>query len=262
MIKSVWVKNYRSIADIKVNLEPITILVGHNGSGKSNFVDVFRFIYDACRLGLDAAIINRHGMSALRRWSAKGRPYDVEIGLTIETELITATYSFILGSERRGEYSVKRENCYIKDIVKQRHVHYETSNGSWVYAPKEISPQINDRALLLPLIATKNKHICSPSALAQWKCCRSPLSSLETIQEGERYDNDPDELRNAKGWLRKKFGYKPTIHQAHYTQKIDLEIAYTNSRSFRRLHHAFEEIVTAASNGQFILTPIGDTPKE
>lgn len=54
MIKSVWVKNYRSIADSKVYLEPITILVGHN--------------------------------------------------LDIETDLITASYSFTLGSERRGEY--------------------------------------------------------------------------------------------------------------------------------------------------------------
>ncbi len=154
MIKSVWVKNYRSIADIRVNLEPITILVGHNGSGKSNFVDVFRFVYDACRLGLDAAVVNRHGMSALRRWSAKGRPFDVEIGLTIETDAIIATYIIILGSERRGEYSVKRESCYIKEIANQQDVSYETSNGSWVQHPRDIQPQINDRALLLPLIAT------------------------------------------------------------------------------------------------------------
>lgn len=158
MIKSVWVKNYRSIADIRVNLEPVTILVGHNGSGKSNFVDIFRFIYDAVRLGLDAAIVNRHGMSALRRWSAKGRPYDVEIGLTIETDQIHATYSFTLGSERRGEYNVKRENCYIGEITTQYDVHYETNNGSWVYPPKDIHPQINDRSLLLPLLATTEPY--------------------------------------------------------------------------------------------------------
>lgn len=158
MIKSVWVKNYRSIADIRVNLEPVTILVGHNGSGKSNFVDVFRFIYDAFRLGLDAAIVNRHGMSALRRWSAKGRPYDVEIGLTLETDVITATYSFTLGSERRGEYNVKRENCYIKDTLSERDVHYETNNGAWVHAPKDLHPQINDRTLLLPLLATTGPY--------------------------------------------------------------------------------------------------------
>lgn len=158
MIKSVWVKNYRSIADIRVNLEPVTILVGHNGSGKSNFVDVFRFIYDTFRLGLDAAVVNRHGMSALRRWSAKGRPYDVEIGLEIETEQISATYNFVLGSERRGEYSVKREYCYIKEMSGQIDVHYETRNGSWVHAPKEIRPQINDRALLLPLLTTTEPY--------------------------------------------------------------------------------------------------------
>lgn len=158
MIKSVWVKNYRSIADIRVNLAPVTVLVGHNGSGKSNFVDVFRFIYDALRLGLDAAIVNRHGMSALRRWSAKGRPYDVEIGLTLETEVIHATYSFTLGSERRGEYNVKKENCYIREIATQRDVHYETNNGAWVYPPKEIHPQINDRALLLPLLTTTEPY--------------------------------------------------------------------------------------------------------
>lgn len=158
MIKSVWVKNYRSIADIRVDLEPVTILVGHNGSGKSNFVDVFRFIYDTFRLGLDAAIVNRHGMSALRRWSAKGRPYDVEIGLEIETEQISATYNFVLGSERRGEYSVKREYCYIKEMSGKIDVHYETRNGSWVHAPKEIRPQINDRALLLPLLTTTEPY--------------------------------------------------------------------------------------------------------
>lgn len=153
MIKSVWVKNYRSIADIRVNLEPVTILVGHNGSGKSNFVDVFRFIYEALRLGLDAAIVNRHGMSALRRWSAKGRPYDVEIGLAIETEQISATYNFVLGSERRGEYNVKREACYIRETNSEHGVHYETNSGSWLRTPEGIHPQINDRALLLPILA-------------------------------------------------------------------------------------------------------------
>lgn len=74
MIKKLWAKNYRSLADVKLTFEPITVLVGHNGSGKSNLVDVLRFLYDSFLLGLDAAIVKRHGMSTLRRWSAKGRP--------------------------------------------------------------------------------------------------------------------------------------------------------------------------------------------
>ncbi|HIP71652.1 MAG TPA: hypothetical protein EYH05_09685, partial [Anaerolineae bacterium] len=97
MIKKVWAKNYRSLADVQVDLDPVTILVGHNGSGKSNLVDVLRFIYDSLRLGLDSAIINRSGMSTLRRWSSKGRPYDVEVGLQVKTKTFHGYYTFTLG---------------------------------------------------------------------------------------------------------------------------------------------------------------------
>ncbi len=82
------------------------------------------------------------------------------------------------------------------------------------------------------------------------------LASLESIHDGEGYDHDPEEIRDAKGWLRKKFGYKPTVHQARYTQKIDLDLAYQKSRSFQRLYHAFEEIVIATAEGKSVVTPI------
>ena len=84
------------------------------------------------------------------------------------------------------------------------------------------------------------------------------LASLESIHEGEHYDHDPEEIRDAKGWLRKKFGYKPTTHQARYTQTIDPGVAYVKSRSFRRLYHAFEEIVSAVTEGKCIITPKGE----
>ncbi|MEZ4867428.1 MAG: DUF4276 family protein [Caldilineaceae bacterium] len=87
------------------------------------------------------------------------------------------------------------------------------------------------------------------------------LASLESIHDGERYDHDPEEIRDAKGWLRKKFGYKPTIHQARYTQKIDPTIAYAKSRSFRRLYHAFEEIVAAVADGGSVITPVVTSKK-
>ncbi len=159
MIKKVWAKNYRSLADVQVVLDPVTILVGHNGSGKSNFVDVLRFIYDCLRLGLDSAIINRSGMSTLRRWSSKGRPYDVEVGLQIETDTFWANYTFTLGSERRGEYRVKRESCHIKDIKNETESIFETHNSAWVRHPHNLSPPISDRSLVLSLIATSEPYV-------------------------------------------------------------------------------------------------------
>jgi predicted ATPase len=44
MLDYITVKGFRSIKSIeKLELGPLTVLIGANGSGKSNFVGVFRF---------------------------------------------------------------------------------------------------------------------------------------------------------------------------------------------------------------------------
>ncbi|MGC8945575.1 MAG: AAA family ATPase [Anaerolineae bacterium] len=62
------VRNYRSLAEVSLELSPLTVLVGPNGSGKSNIVDVLRFISDAMNLGLDSAIGKRGCTSTPARW--------------------------------------------------------------------------------------------------------------------------------------------------------------------------------------------------
>lgn len=70
------------------------------------------------------------------------------------------------------------------------------------------------------------------------------LASLETIHEGHRYPDDPEGVRDAKGWLTREFGYREVRDQAAYTRRLDTGIAL-RSRSFRRLTHAVEELVAA-----------------
>lgn len=81
------------------------------------------------------------------------------------------------------------------------------------------------------------------------------LASLESIHPEHRYPNEPEALRDAKGWLKKQFGYRQIRNQSAYTAKLDIELAQTRSRSFRRLCHAIEEIVMSAEYGQCIVTP-------
>lgn len=110
IITNVWAKNFRSLEDVELKLGPLTVLVGPNASGKSNAVDTLRFVADALRMELDAAITARHGIGALRRWSAKGRPYDIEIGLRAEEPNLSIEYGFVLASGPHGQYKVKREH--------------------------------------------------------------------------------------------------------------------------------------------------------
>ena len=44
MLRNLSLDHFRSFSSERVNLDNLTFLVGQNGTGKSNFVDVFSFI--------------------------------------------------------------------------------------------------------------------------------------------------------------------------------------------------------------------------
>jgi predicted ATPase len=45
-LRRVQIRGYKSIAFCDVTLEPLTIFVGRNASGKSNFLDALSFLRD------------------------------------------------------------------------------------------------------------------------------------------------------------------------------------------------------------------------
>src|SRR5712691_3566308 len=44
MISQITIRNFKSLRDITVDLDPLTVLIGRSGSGKSNFVNALRFL--------------------------------------------------------------------------------------------------------------------------------------------------------------------------------------------------------------------------
>src|SRR5262245_36281804 len=84
MITRLYVRNYRSIGEIELELGSLTALAGPNGSGKSNVADVLRFLSDCVNTSLGHAVAARQGFTALRRWN-EGQPFDVEIAVEVRT---------------------------------------------------------------------------------------------------------------------------------------------------------------------------------
>lgn len=65
-LRSVRVRNYRSLADVKIDLEPINVLFGPNGAGKSSFLDTIWFVRDCAIRGVDlASSVRSHGIGLL-----------------------------------------------------------------------------------------------------------------------------------------------------------------------------------------------------
>ena len=78
-------KNWRNFRDVDVALGPRGYLIGANASGKSNLLDVFRFLRTIAQSeggGLQKAIKERGGLGKLRSLHARRDPE-----LRIEVEL-------------------------------------------------------------------------------------------------------------------------------------------------------------------------------
>jgi predicted ATPase len=107
IVTRLWVKNWRNFKAVDVHLRERQFLVGPNASGKSNLLDVFRFIRDIARAeggGLQKAIKDRGGVSKVRSLAARKDP---EIAITMEIadgpeSRATWRYSLGIRQEARG----------------------------------------------------------------------------------------------------------------------------------------------------------------
>lgn len=70
-----------------IDFEPLTMLVGANASGKSNLINVFRFISNILTAGIDNAIALQGGISYLANASLpKGTPIELAFTLDLSNE--------------------------------------------------------------------------------------------------------------------------------------------------------------------------------
>lgn len=65
-IKTIAISNFKSFENLEIELGKLNILIGANASGKSNFVEIFRFLRDTANHGLDNAISMQGGVKYLR----------------------------------------------------------------------------------------------------------------------------------------------------------------------------------------------------
>lgn len=118
-------KNWRNFKSVDVNLTNRTFVVGPNAAGKSNFLDVLRFLRDVAKAdggGLQKAIRDRGGIPKLRCLAARKDPeIVVEIAISDDPSDGASAkpaweYSLGIRQETRGD----RRPYVSFEIVKQR----------------------------------------------------------------------------------------------------------------------------------------------
>lgn len=100
-IERLSLENYKSIAHCDVELRPLTVVIGRNGSGKSNLVDSLHFIADALTTSLEYAVRKREGWRGITRRGA--RTLSIELWFRLDAERFGAYALTLLQGRVRTE---------------------------------------------------------------------------------------------------------------------------------------------------------------
>ena len=89
-LRRVRIERYKSIAYCDVSLQPLTILVGRNSSGKSNFLNALAFLRDALARGTDEAVRLHGGPRAVLPRSSRATTISFRITADYESDFLSA----------------------------------------------------------------------------------------------------------------------------------------------------------------------------
>lgn len=119
-IIDIKLKNWRNFVEAELKLAQVSYLIGPNASGKSNLLDLFRFLRDVCKPsggGLQKAVKDRGGITKLRCLHARN---DTEIMVQIRFgdrfDAAEPSWTYVLGFKSEGKGAqrllVSREEVY------------------------------------------------------------------------------------------------------------------------------------------------------
>lgn len=120
IIQGFRIRNYRALKDVTLgklwntgkarSLEPMTVVIGKNGVGKSTFFDAFGFLADALRSGVEEAcdLRGRGGFERIRTRGQLG-PIEFEVYYKQDGNSRPITYEIAIDIDSQGRPYVARE---------------------------------------------------------------------------------------------------------------------------------------------------------
>lgn len=255
VLERLRVKNFRSLADVDIRFDRLTVLVGANGSGKSTILDALRFGRDAFTRSLEEAILDHGGITSIRRWTARGAP-DITFQFELRGGDWEADYSFVIAGDQRGSWRVKAERLRMEQDGRlhplDRHaaspkrlaLSYELRDGEL----HKLSSDLDRLAEQLPNLIASNRLL-----LPQLRA----LSFLTAPEElylffsGSRfYTLNPDELR-----LPQKPGNDAPLEERGQNMASVLQALQRDEEAYDLLNATLGRIVNGVTN--YTVRPIG-----
>jgi len=105
--QEITIRGFRRLADVQLELRPLTVLIGANGIGKTSLLDAFSILARSAQGSLNAALSELGGLSALTTYD---HAEELALGVSIETEKDTQTHRYSLLIKPQGpSYIIAQE---------------------------------------------------------------------------------------------------------------------------------------------------------
>jgi predicted ATPase len=142
MIKQIRIQNFRSLVNVTVDLDPLTVLIGRSGTGKSNFVQAIRFLRDSLNVRKVSANVlgGAHGVLHVAHLK---EPLDYNLRFSIAEIGESFEYSLRVNP---SSAQVLEEHLKVGENTL-----FHQAAGKWVHPP-EVLPAPAPQAIMLGAI--------------------------------------------------------------------------------------------------------------
>lgn len=175
MLKRIEIANLKSIRDVRLELAPLTLLLGKSGSGKSNLAEAFHFLRSVISGLNDQTMIQQ-------LWRKQSRnDNQIRMGVSVEFELDGDTYSYHVTTFNTGKIASEQ-------LLLNENAVFERESQKWVVKPTAAASTPPPMAALAHLPS-------EPAAVYSF----AALSSIGLYDFGDEVFRFPGQARKKKG---------------------------------------------------------------
>ncbi|MFH0938365.1 MAG: AAA family ATPase [Planctomycetota bacterium] len=151
MIKRMRIKNFKSLSDVTVNLDDLTVLIGRTGSGKTNFVDALRFIRQYLTTRNTSFVTNMGGWKRVVSATTK-QPKSLSFEIVFSVQGVEGDFVYKVNLKEfpnnSDEFRLSSESLSLGDATL-----FQSEAGAWVKVPKIVPLIIPEGELMLATLS-------------------------------------------------------------------------------------------------------------
>jgi predicted ATPase len=229
MIQQVRIQNFRSLVDVTVDLDPLTVLIGRSGTGKSNFVEAIRFLRDS----LSARLVNLNTLGGPHR-ALHVDHQDEPLGYNLRFSIAGIAESFeyrLQVNPSQGQFEE-----YLK--LGERPLFHQVA-GKWAHPP-DVLPTPHPQGIMLGAIPGLQESIFAYVALRSGIGCYDFPGDV--LAGPGQQGNPPDHgfADRGENYLLVAERILSDLSKAHSWKKI--------AKSIRAVNHSASSLTLSAPN--------------